>query len=119
MTRFEQIQQILERAVNDLTIGRHGNFWRNKTRDQFIYARVFGRPLLVVGKSAESNLVRALRGTAPFDGTELPRMPVGFVPVADDQIQIIAQWIDDGCPDTSSEDAAAASKSTSAHGERR
>lgn len=65
---FAQIQQILESAVNGGTIGAHGNFWRNKTRDQFVTLKVFGRQLLVVGKADDSNLIKALRGETPFDG---------------------------------------------------
>ncbi len=97
---FAQIQQILESAVNGGTIGAHGNFWRNKTRDQFVTLKVFGRQLLVLGKADDSNLIKALRGQAPFDGSELPRMPVGLDPVPDKQIEVIRQWINDGCPDT-------------------
>jgi hypothetical protein len=94
------VQRVLETAVDHQTIGRHGNFWRNKTRDEFVRAKVFGRSLLVVGNGADSNLVRALRGVAPFDGGELPQMPVGFAPVDEQQIRIIERWIDDGCPVT-------------------
>lgn len=110
MTRYEEVQQILETAVHQQTIGRHGNFWRGKTRDQFVAAKVFGRAVLVVGNSAESNIVKALRGLAPFDGSQLPQMPVGFEPLSADQIQIIERWIDDGCPETPVAEAAAAAK---------
>jgi hypothetical protein len=106
MTRYEEVQRILETAVQQQTIGRHGNFWRGKTKDQFVAARVFGRPVLVIGDSAASNLVRALRGLAPFNDSELPRMPVGFPAVPDDQIQIIERWIDDGCPESPVADVA-------------
>ena len=107
MTRYEQVQEILDSAVNHQSIGKHGNFWRGKTLAEFVAAKVFGRPLLLVGNSVQSNLVRALRGLAPFDGSQLPRMPVGFPPVADEQIRIVERWIDDGCPETPIEDSAA------------
>jgi hypothetical protein len=100
MTRYEQVQEILEDAVQKQAIGRHGNFWRGKTRDQFVELKVFGRAVVVIGHGADSNLVRALRGQAPFDGSQLPRMPVGFDPVTDKDIQTIQKWIDDGCPET-------------------
>jgi hypothetical protein len=66
---------------------------------------VLGRQLLVLGKSAESNLIKALQGEAPFGsdigtaGAFFRRMPGGRPPVVDPDIDFIAQWIDDGCPD--------------------
>ena len=95
---FPDVQNILENAVNGDDIGKHGNFWRNKTRDQFVGLTVLGKQLLVVGDSANSNLVKALRGFPPFDGTFAPRMPVGYDPVPDPQIKQIADWIDAKCP---------------------
>jgi hypothetical protein len=100
MTRFEQVQQILEDAVSGDTIAAHGDFWRNKTRDQFVALKVFGKQLLVIGNSNDSNLIKALRGQSPFDGSSFPRMPVGYDPVPEETIQIIQRWIDDHCPDT-------------------
>jgi hypothetical protein len=100
MTRYESIQSILEAAVKGDTIGAHGNFWRNKTRDQFVATKVFGQQLLIVGQGSNSNLVKALSGGSPFDGSQYPQMPVGYDPVAAAQIDIIRQWIDDGCPDS-------------------
>jgi hypothetical protein len=106
MTRYEQVQQILEEAVEGTVIGAHGNFWRGKSRDQFIAHRVFGNPIIASGNGAGSNLVKALRGDPPFDGSGFPRMPLGFPLVPDDRIAIIEAWIDDGCPDTVVTDAA-------------
>lgn len=100
MTRYQQVQQILEDAVEGTTIHAHGNFWRGKTRDQFVALKVFGRPIVALGNGAGSNLVLALRGEAPFDGSELPQMPVGFEPVSPERIAIVATWIDDHCPET-------------------
>jgi len=98
-TKFSDIQQILESAVNGDTIGMHGNFWRGKTRDQFVQLKVFGQQLVHPSDGAGSNLVLALRGAAPFDGSTYPRMPNNYPPIADDQIVIISDWIDAGCPD--------------------
>jgi hypothetical protein len=95
---FSDVQTILENAVHGDDIGAHGNFWRNKTRDQFVALTVMGKQLLVVGDSANSNLVKALKGLPPFDGTFAPQMPVGYDPVPDPQIQQIAAWIDANCP---------------------
>jgi hypothetical protein len=93
MTRFEQVKDILEQSVNGQTIGAHGNFWRNTTRDEFVAKRPFGRPLLIVGDGAGSNLVKA-----PPAGAIFSRMPAGFPPVPPEKIEFIRQWINDGCP---------------------
>ena len=98
MTRYEEGLAILEAAVNGQQIRSHGNFWRNKTRDQFVVHKVFGKALVVIGDGNGSNLVKALRGEAPFDDSEFPRMPYNLPPVPDDQIEVIRRWIDDGAP---------------------
>lgn len=105
---FQRVLEILDEAIGgpDAVIGRHGAFWRGLTRDQFVAKKVFGRPLVIVGDGANSNLVLALKGLVPF-GADLPdpspdatmsRMPAGLDPVPNDSIAVIEQWIDDGCP---------------------
>lgn len=100
MTRYEHVVQILDSAIGgpQASIGAHGAFWRNVSRDQFVALKVFKQDLLVVSSSANSNLIKALKGQDPFDGSLYPQMPVGFPAVADGDIAFIAQWIDDGCP---------------------
>jgi hypothetical protein len=100
---FADIQQILDHAIGSADIGAHGAFWRGITRDDFIVKKVFGRTLIIVGSSAESNLVKALRGEAPFgkdigtaDAT-VRRMPAGMPALSPEDIQTIADWIDHGC----------------------
>jgi hypothetical protein len=100
---------ILDKSIGgpDTDIGAHGPFWRGVTRDEFVDLEVFGQKLLVVGDSAHSNLVLALKGEVPFgadlDGaTEnaiFPRMPAGLDPVPPESIHEIEQWIDAGCPE--------------------
>jgi hypothetical protein len=107
MGRFSEVTKILDDAVGNQDIGAHGRFWLGKTRDQFVNMNVLGEQLLVVGDGTNSNLVKALRGEAPF-GADLPtppsgaiyrRMPAGRTPVADGLVAVIQSWIDDGCPD--------------------
>ena len=107
MKRFDKVVDILDTAVNHAIIGKHGNFWRGKTREQFIALKVFGKILIEPGKSADSNIVKALRGLAPF-GIDIDppppdaifdRMPAGRPAVPELSIRIIEKWIDDGCPD--------------------
>ncbi|MGH8906689.1 MAG: ferritin-like domain-containing protein [Egibacteraceae bacterium] len=104
--RFERVIQILDNAIGgpNANIGPpHGAFWR-VTRDQFVAARPVGVDLLIIGNGADSNLVKALKGEAPFGsdlptppaGAVFPRMPFGFAPVPDEEIAFIEQWIDDG-----------------------
>ncbi|HEU0013621.1 MAG TPA: tyrosinase family protein [Longimicrobium sp.] len=50
------------------------------------------------GRGAASGLVRGLRGQAPYDGSVFPRLPWGGAAVADDDVQFISDWIDDGLP---------------------
>jgi len=110
MTRFQQVISLLDQAIGgpQANIGVHGPFWRNLTRDQFVAFKVFNKyQLVTVGSSADSNLIKALKGLAPFGadlpspppGAKIPRMPDGFPPMADPDIAFIGKWIDDGCPD--------------------
>lgn len=109
MTGFQRVIDILDRSIGgpDVGIAAHGAFWRGLTRDQFVTHKVFNRELLVVGRGADSNLVKSLRGEAPFGadldtpppGAIFPRMPFGFPPVADADIALISKWIDEGCPE--------------------
>ena len=50
------------------------------------------------GRGAASGLVKGLRGQAPYDGSVFPRLPWGGAAVAPDDVQLISDWIDDGCP---------------------
>jgi photosystem II stability/assembly factor-like uncharacterized protein len=110
MNRFERVIEILDESVGgpEASFAAHGPFWRGMTRDEFVAFKVFNtHQLLVVGDGAGSNLVRSLKGEAPF-GEDLddpppdarfPRMPVGLDPVSDNNIGFIQSWIDDGCPE--------------------
>ena len=109
MTRYEHVLEILDNSIGGPSeeIGVHGAFWRGLTRDEFIVKRVRRLDLVALGDGANSNLVKALKGEAPF-GADLPeppegalfsRMPAGLPPVGDSDIAFIQQWIDDSCPE--------------------
>ncbi|QDV81758.1 ferritin-like domain-containing protein [Stieleria magnilauensis] len=113
-TRFDRVIEILDESIGGPgeTIGVHGAFWRNKTRDEFVGLSVRGLELIDLNNGAGSNLIKALRGEAPF-GADLPnppsgarfsRMPAGFDPVPEVGIEFIQQWIDDGCPEDAVEE---------------
>jgi photosystem II stability/assembly factor-like uncharacterized protein len=109
VNRFERVIQILDASVGgpEVSVSFHGAFWRGITRDQFISKKVFGLEIISVGQGAASNLVKALKGEAPF-GADLPsppldatfsRMPAGLAPVPPHEIAFIERWIDEGCPE--------------------
>src|SRR5207248_9511407 len=77
-TRLEAVRRILDAAVGNRNL-RHqgkGRFW-NLPRDQFVAAVVYGQQEIVPGDPTASALMNAIRGLAPFDGSQFPRMPTG------------------------------------------
>jgi hypothetical protein len=50
------------------------------------------------GRTRASGLIQGLRGLAPFDDSRFPPLPWGGARMASSDIQLIADWIDDGCP---------------------
>ena len=50
------------------------------------------------GRGAASGLVKGLRGEPPYDGSVFPRFPWGGAPVPPEEVQLVSDWIDDGCP---------------------
>jgi hypothetical protein len=106
---FTDVIAILDDSVGgpDADVASHGPFWRGITRDRFVAMKIGGRPLVVPGDGDNSNLVKSLRGQAPF-GSDLPEPPVGAVipampaylpPLAPEAIDRIVQWINEGCPE--------------------
>jgi len=57
------------------------------------------------GNADDSNLVKALRGEAPFGldigtpGATIARMPARMNPMAPEDITCIVNWINEGCPE--------------------
>jgi hypothetical protein len=120
MNRFLQVRDILDMAVGGPAapvFAPHGAFWRDVTRDRFVQllirdlvpganAAISDEPIITLGDGNDSLLVKALRGEKPFGqdlgvpDAEFPRMPAGGRdPVPPDRIAVIAQWIDDSCPE--------------------
>ena len=102
-TRFQRVQRILNDATGSAAPfhGSQGRFW-NKLLSDFLQTSVYGLPVIApVGpeRGKRSNLTKALKGEAPFDGSTFMRMPLGLPAVASEHIAFIEQWIDDGCPD--------------------
>jgi tyrosinase len=96
-TRYERVVEILDRATagSEADYGGAGRVWF--PLEALIEARVHGVPMIAAAEPAEeacsccapvesdgppfpnrgakSGLVRGLRGEAPFDGTQFPRLP--------------------------------------------
>lgn len=118
-TRFEQVLQILRDAAGGRDEAFGGLPLWEFSRGELLAARLYGVRLIAPpkeaaaassccsqhgaaeagGRGARSGLVQGLRGEPPFDGSQLPRLPWGGSPVADEQIQFISDWIDDDCPE--------------------
>ncbi len=117
MPGFNDVVVALDRTLGDNIAFTHGEFWRGKTRDEFVAYSVFGFPVVEVGDAAASNLVRAMRGQTPFGddlappspGATMPRMPAFAAPAAEADIVLIETWIDAGCPEVDDTPVAALS----------
>jgi hypothetical protein len=107
-TTFAEVQAALDTFVSDnnVPVGQapHGVFWHNgATQDDQYNNFVTGDaiptfPILIKGDGAKSNIILALSGQAPFDGSELPQMPPtppGVV-LATPIINAISTWITNG-----------------------
>lgn len=106
LTTFSEVQAFFNDFIdaNGVPIGiaPHGAFWQQvpgdveASRDKFVNGNVpnvFGgsRKILVKGNSAESDIIRILKGEPPFASR---RMPPGGPYFSDAQIQELADWID-------------------------
>lgn len=111
MISFIEVKEILDRIVGTEEPRFHGAFWRGTTRDEFVSLRVVGLPIVSVGDPAGSNLIRALRGLAPFGrdlqprppGARFNRMPSRRPPAEEAYIAVLEQWIKSGCPEEAGE----------------
>lgn len=125
LTRYERVVDILDRAAgkSDADYGTAGRrFWYPLS--DLVEARVHGVAMIAPeekadacpccepqsgdgppfpGRGAKSGLVRGLRGQAPFDGTQFPRLPWGGSAVSAEDIAFISDWIDDGLRDPQTE----------------
>lgn len=114
-TRYQRVREILDRAAAGSTAdyGVGGPFW-HLPHARLLEVKVHEVRMIApapekdscccagtsaCARSASSGLVQGLRGEAPFDGMLFPRLPWGGVPVAPEDVDFIARWIDDGCPE--------------------
>lgn len=103
MTKFSDVQKILDDAVGNETLFTHGRFWQT-TRDEFVNFKIFDQCLIITemnGKfvGPESPLVRILEASIECAGEDYPMMPLGLPAVDKDKIKTISDWIDAQCPE--------------------
>ena len=80
----------------------HGAFWATMSYHDFTTGDVpnMGMPVLKVGSASDSNIIKALLGRPPFDGSQFRQMPADGPPfLTPEQVQPISDWIDNGCPE--------------------
>lgn len=109
MSPYQKVIAVLNNSIGgaQANIGAHGAFWRGLTRNQFVAMKIYSLAVVEPGRGAQSNLIKALKGEAPFGadlpnppaGARWPRMPDGFPPVSNPDISFIEEWINDGCPE--------------------
>jgi hypothetical protein len=103
------INQFLADHGIDVSGAPHADFWNTLSYYDFVNGNVpgildpTGAPLdvkiLVKGKSADSNLIKILRGPITVSGVTIPRMPYLADKMTPEQVAEIAGWIDANCPE--------------------
>jgi tyrosinase len=116
-SRYERFRELLRAAAGNAAsdYGGLGPFW-DLPLDRLLTASLYGIRLIAPEEETKrsccahhaedplrtradrSGLIHGLRGDPPFDGSRFPRLPWGGRAVAPDDIDFIAEWIDDGCP---------------------
>lgn len=126
---WQEVQAFLTKYSGQVGSAPHQSFWTALTYDQFVNGNVpdrsgqYGGPpsitnppqpppppnppvkILVKGSSKTSNIILALSGLPPFDGSVFNQMPDGGPYLPQDQIDRLAAWIDNGCPQFASKEA--------------
>lgn len=108
---FAEVKAILDQAVSDWQDkngrppnlkGVHGDTFSFESADALKAAQAFGIPLIqhdvikaTPPRGAEANLIKVLQVGLPDD--DVPRMPLGGPYRTDGEIQVIIDWINDGC----------------------
>ena len=103
---FAEVQNALQTFITNNNIpisgAPHGAFWERGSTFQEQYKNfvtgdaIQGFPILIPGNGNQSNIILALRGQAPFDGSSFPQMPAGGPYFDGATIDAISAWIDAG-----------------------
>jgi tyrosinase len=117
-TRFERVRQILYAAAAGRASGYGGQPLWEYSRDKLLESDLHGvrwiapeseapqsccahhgpGPSEEKGRGSRSGLVLGFRGEGPFDGSQFPPLPWGGGHITTEEIQLISEWIDEGCP---------------------
>ncbi len=88
-------------ANNGIDIGGspHGAFWATDY-NSFVTGNVpvVGVKILTIGDADHSNLVQILKGPITVDGQNYDQMPEGGPYMSADMVNVLADWINRGCP---------------------
>jgi hypothetical protein len=105
-TTFAEVQTALQNFVitNNITIPNqfHQRFWEvganpDEQYTHFVTAdAIQGFPILQKGDGKNSNIILALSGLPPFDGSAFNQMPQGGPFLDQETIDAISAWIDAG-----------------------
>ena len=104
-TGFAKVRQILDEGLRGFPLARvgHDEFWRVDDETK-LPSSVAGQVPLKPGDGSNSNLIKALKGEAPFGvdlgtpGGALRRLPAGRAPIEPARIKFIEKWIDGLAP---------------------
>ncbi|MGA2219626.1 MAG: tyrosinase family protein, partial [Terracidiphilus sp.] len=109
ISSWEQVQALLKSAADGEAAALGGLDLWTLPYGRLMAAQLAGLPLIDTRKpgsccgggaaGSKSALLLGLRGEAPFDGSQFPRLPWGKPPLSAGQIQEIADWIADGAPE--------------------
>lgn len=106
MTELQQIRIVLERVLGAAPLPFHIAFWRDRTRAEILETHVLGQRLIVEGQPEASPLIQALRGEASGP----VRAYFGQVRADAHDLEVIEQWIREGCPEKAAIRNAAANR---------
>ncbi|MGC2696344.1 MAG: tyrosinase family protein [Candidatus Angelobacter sp.] len=111
---FERVREILRKAAAGEKNAFGGLPLWEFSRENLLAAQLHGIQLIAPEKeahascchgkgdaetrSSRSGLIRGLRGQPPFDGSQFPRLPWQGMPVPEEELQELIDWIEDGCP---------------------
>ncbi|HEX9368362.1 MAG TPA: tyrosinase family protein, partial [Vicinamibacterales bacterium] len=115
-SRYQHIQDALREAAghSPSDYGGLGPLWELPL-EQLLTATLYGVRLVAPespkaasccshgggageSRAERSGLVQGLRGDPPFDGSRFPRLPWGGRALTAADIDMVAEWINDGCP---------------------
>lgn len=105
LNSYKDVQDFFNNFVAANQIGiddaPHGAFWNTLTYDEFVNGDIPSVPgvkILVSGNSADSHLLKILKGPLMVAGQSFRRMPGGGPFMSDEMIATLADWIDRNCP---------------------